>query len=93
VLALIGVLCAAGIALGGCQSQMLSDDRMASSIAGTLGVRESDITLSNRRSDGPANTYVTATVRNGGAYACVVNGGGLLAMGMVNPPTCNPIRP
>ncbi len=86
------VFIAFGVALGGCQQQMLSDDRMASSIAGTLGVPITDVTLSDRRSDGPTNTYVIAKVRSGGTYACTVNGGGLLAMGMVNPPTCNPIR-
>lgn len=71
---------------------MMSNDRMASSIAGTLGVPVSDVTLSDRRSDGPTNTYVIATVASGAKYACTVNGGGLLAMGMVNPPTCNPVR-
>ena len=83
-----------GVAVGlsGCQQQMMSDDRMASSIAGTLGVPIADVSLSDRRTDGPTNTYVIAKVRNGGTYACTVNGGGLLAMGMVNPPTCNPVR-
>lgn len=88
----IGIVFVAGLTLAGCQAQMLSDDRMASSIAGTLGVAVGDVTLSNRRSDGPTNTYVVATVRNGGSYACVINGGGLLAAGVINPPTCNPIR-
>lgn len=78
--------------LGACQQQMLSDDRMTQSIAGTLGVPPSDVTLSDRRTDGPTNTYVIARVRNGSSYACTVNGGGILAMGMVNPPTCNPVR-
>jgi hypothetical protein len=80
------------MALSGCQQQMTSDDRMASSIAGTLGVPISDVTLSDRRPDGPTNTFVTAKIRNGGTYACTVNGGGLLAMGMLNPPSCNPVR-
>ena len=80
------------LVVGGCQQQMLSDDRMTQSIAGTLGVPPSDITLSDRRTDGPTNTYVTARVRNGGSYACTVNGGGLLAAGIVNPPTRNPVR-
>lgn len=79
------------LALSGCQSQMMSDDRMTSSIAGTLGVQPSDVTLTDRRSDGPTNTYVVAHLKNGKAYACTVNGGGLLAAGIINPPTCNPI--
>jgi hypothetical protein len=86
----IAVIIAAGVAVSGCQQQMMSDDRIASSIAGTLGVPVGDITLSDRRTDGPTNTFVIAKVRNGGSYACTINGGGLLAAGMINPPSCNP---
>nr|WP_294563972.1 hypothetical protein [uncultured Rhodopila sp.] len=78
------------LSLAGCQDEMLSNDRMASSIAGTLGVPVSQVTLSDRRSDGPTNTYVIAHVVGGKSYACTVNGGGLLAAGMVNPPSCQP---
>jgi hypothetical protein len=87
-LATIGLVVATGLA--GCQDQLLSNDRMASSIAGVLGVPPSAVTLSDRRSDGPTNTYVLAHVANGKTYACTVNGGGVLAMGMTNPPTCQP---
>ena len=78
------------IGLAGCQDQLLSNDRMTSSIAGVLGVSPSAVTLSDRRSDGPTNTYVLAHVAGGKTYACTVNGGGVLAMGMTNPPTCQP---
>lgn len=80
------------LVLTGCQAQMMSNDRMASSIAGTLGVSVSDVTLSDRRTDGPTNTYVVATLSDGKRFACTVNGGGLLAMGIVNPPACNPAQ-
>jgi hypothetical protein len=84
------LLLATLFAAGGCQDQLMSDDRMGSAIAGTLGVPPSDVTLTDRRSDGPTNTFVTAHVRNGGTYACTVNGGGALAFGMINPPMCHP---
>jgi len=58
---------AVSVVLAGCQQQMMSDDRIASAVAGTLGVPVGDI------------------------IACTINGGGLLAAGMINPPTCNPI--
>lgn len=76
--------------LAGCQDQMMSNDRMTSAIAGTLGVAPSAVTLSDRRSDGATNTYVVAHLTNGRSYACTVNGGGLLAAGMINPPNCQP---
>ena len=69
---------------------MLSDDRIASNTAGVLGVSPEDLTISNRRSDGATNTYYVARTRSGREYACTINGGGLLAMGLVNPPTCSP---
>lgn len=86
-----GMLAAAAvIALAGCQDQMMSNDRMSSAIAGTLGVPPSAVTLTDRRSDGATNTYVLAHLTNGKTYACTVNGGGLLAAGMINPPSCQP---
>lgn len=71
-----------------CQTTMLSDDRIASSTAGVLGVPVSAVTISDRRSDGPTNTYYTAKTHKA-TYSCVINGGGLLAAGMTNPPVCN----
>ena len=76
--------------LAACQDQMMSNDRMASSIAGVLGVPPSDLSLTNRRSDGATNTYVLAHVTGGKTYACTINGGGLLAMGLMAPPSCQP---
>lgn len=78
------------LTLAGCQTTMLSDDRIASNTAGMLGVPPSDVTISERRTDGPTNTYYVATTKDGKSYACVINGGGLLAAGMTNPPQCNP---
>lgn len=71
-----------------CQTVMLSDDRITSNTAGVLGVSISEIKITDRRADGPTNTYYTATTKKG-SYACVINGGGLLAVGMTNSPVCN----
>jgi hypothetical protein len=77
--------------LAGCQAQMLSDSRIADNTAGILGVSPASLTISDRRSEA-TNTYYLAQMQNGQKYACVINGGGALAMGMVNPPSCNPIH-
>jgi hypothetical protein len=91
VLKLVAVF-GVGLALSGCQAEMMSNDRIASSIADTLGVPASSVTLSNRQTDSATNTDVVATLSDGKRYDCTVNGGGLLAMGMINPPTCTPAQ-
>jgi hypothetical protein len=73
--------------LGACQSQLLSDDRIASNTAGVLGV--GNVAVSNRRSTA-TNTYYDAVTKDGKHYACTINGGGALALGLTNAPTCNP---
>ena len=78
----------AGVCLvSGCASTMLSNDRLTSNTAGVLGVSPSDISITDRREETP-NTYYTVTTHAGKKYACVINGGGILAMGMTTPPTC-----
>lgn len=71
-----------------CQTTLLSNDRIAASTAGILGVPVSEVRISDRRTDGPTNTVYVATTRQA-RYACVINGGGLLAAGITNPPVCN----
>ena len=81
---------AVGFLLAGCQSTMLNDDRIAANTAGVLGLPASQITISDRATQGPTNTsYVAHDTKSGTSYACNINGGGLLAAGMTNPPTCN----
>lgn len=80
---------ASGLLVSACQSVMLSDDRIVSNTAGVLGVSPADVTIFDRRTDGPTNTYYVAKTKRGIEYACVINGGGLLAGGMTNPPICN----
>lgn len=72
----------------GCASQMLSDDRLKSNTAGALGVAPEDLTISGRREQTP-NTYYVAKTSAGVEYACILNGGNLMTMGMTNPPICN----
>jgi hypothetical protein len=69
-------------------TNMLSDDKIKSETAGTLGVSPSQLTILNRRTEG-TNTYVVLKSSNGQEHACTINGGNLLSFGMVNPPVCN----
>jgi hypothetical protein len=82
------IACLGGISA--CQTTMLSNDRIASETAGVLGVPQAELLISERVQDGPTNTrYMAADSKTGARYSCVINGGGALALGMVNPPTCN----
>ena len=81
-------LLAATIALAGCANTMVSDDRIKDNTAMALGVPSSAVAIANRRYDGATNTYYTATTVRG-SYNCTLNGGGLLAAGMTNPPQCS----
>ncbi len=80
-------LLASVLLLSACQAEMLSDDRIISNTAGVIGARPDQLTITNRYSD-QTNTYYTAHTIDGATYACVINGGGLLAAGMTDPPRC-----
>ncbi|WP_232291624.1 hypothetical protein [Polaromonas sp. JS666] len=71
----------------GCASQLLSDERLTNNTAQTLGVPAGDVTVSNRQEQGTNTTY-TAKTRAGVEYSCSVNGGGILAAGMVQGAQC-----
>lgn len=79
----------APIALAGCASTILSDDRIKSNTALALGVSPEQVTISNRNYDGMTNTYYTASTGSR-TYACTINGGTVMSMGITNPPTCTP---
>jgi hypothetical protein len=83
---LLGLLTMAIVA---CQDRTLSDDRITTNTAEVVGVSPSELTISNRRTDGPANTYYIARTTSGVQYVCVINGGGILAVGTTNPPSCD----
>lgn len=86
-------LCAIILAMSaGCstiaeKTNFLSDDALKSKVAGTLGYSASAISLVDRRTDG-TNTYAVIKTNDKKEFACTVNGGNLLSMGLVNPPSC-----
>ena len=84
----LSILCAVAV-LPACATTLMSDDRLKSNIAGTLGVQPTDVTIESRREQTP-NTYTMVRTADGKEYSCVLNGGGILAMGMVNPAQCGP---
>ena len=86
------ILSGACMVLVGCASiaestNTLSDEKIRSQTAGTLGYAPDDLTINSRRTEG-TNTYVTLKASDGKEFACTVNGGNLLSMGIVNPPLC-----
>ena len=79
---------AASFMLAGCANTMLSDERIRDTTAMSLGQPSSAVVISNRQYDGMTNTYYTARA-SGVSYRCLINGGGILAGGIVNPPQCS----
>jgi len=76
---------AASLALSGCASTMLSDARIRENTA--MALNEPSVTISNRHDNGLTDTfYMARTAR--ASYNCTINGGGLLAAGITNPPQC-----
>jgi hypothetical protein len=76
------------LALIGCADKILSDDRIRDNTALALNMPARSIVISDRRYDGMTNTYYTARTSRA-TYACVINGGSVMAMGMTNPPDCS----
>ncbi len=79
---------AASLALGGCADKLLSDDRIRENTAMALNQPISAVTISGRRYDGATNTYYTANTPRG-TFACTINGGSVMALGMTNSPQCS----
>lgn len=75
--------------LAGCTDTLLSDDRIKSNTAASLGVPADSLTITDRRSDGLSNTYYTASTA-GRSYACTIADGSVLSMGITGPLTCTP---
>lgn len=83
----------AAVALAGCnavatKTNTLTDEKIKSNTAGTLGYQPDDLTITNRRTEG-VNTYVNLKAKDGKEFTCVINGGNLLSFGMTNPPSCS----
>lgn len=78
--------------LAGCstvaeKTNFMSDDDIKSKVAGTLGYSVNNVTLTSRRTDG-TNTYAMVKTNDKKEFSCTLNGGNLLTMGIVNPPSC-----
>jgi len=78
--------------LAGCSAlagntNLLTDERIRSEVAGAIGVKPEEVTLLDRRTEG-TNTYVNVRTARRQHYACMINGGNFLSFGMTNPPIC-----
>ncbi|HYW57035.1 MAG TPA: hypothetical protein VE934_08740 [Polaromonas sp.] len=74
-------------ACSGCASQMLSDEKLRAHTSPLIGVSAAELTILNRNEQG-TNTYYTARTKSGAEYHCSINGGGVLAAGMVQGGQC-----
>lgn len=81
---------AAVVTLSGCADTMLSDSRIRDSTALALNQPASAITISDRRADGPMNTYYVAITPKG-SYRCLIGGGSISQLGITEAPECSPI--
>lgn len=71
------------------KTNFISDDQIRSKVGGALGAAPDSVTIISRRTSG-TDTYVDVRVQGKRDYACTLNGGNALTMGIINPPTCNP---
>lgn len=72
----------------GCAEQMLGNDRAQNSISGALGLPAADVTIVERRADGPTNTNFVVDTRTNGRFVCTINGGNIATFGMTNGAAC-----
>ena len=72
----------------GCADQMLGNDRARDSISGSLGLPIADVTIVERRADGPTNTNFIVDTRANGRFVCTINGGNIATLGMTNGAAC-----
>ncbi len=71
-----------------CADQMLGNDRARDSISGSLGLSAADVTIVDRRADGPTNTNFLVDTRANGRFVCTINGGNIATLGMTNGAAC-----
>ena len=72
----------------GCADQMLGSDRARDSISGSLGLPAADVTIVERRADGPTNTNFIVDTRSNGRFVCTINGGNIMTFGLTNGASC-----
>jgi hypothetical protein len=83
--------CVAGLALAlsGCASTLLSDDRLRDNTAGVLGQSPVAVVITDRKYDGFNVTYYTARTPRG-VFTCQQEGGTVFDAGLTShPPTCS----
>ena len=76
---------------GGCATTILSDDRIIGETAGALKILPDDITIENRRTE-IINTYYSVKTTDGKEFNCIINGGNILTLGILNSPRCTLIK-
>jgi hypothetical protein len=76
---------------GGCATTILSNDRIMDETAGALKVLPKDITIENRRTE-IINTYYSVKTTDGKEFNCIINGGNILTLGILNSPRCTIIK-
>ena len=81
------------LSIAGCttiatSTNMLTDEKIKSETGGALGFSPNQLTILDRRTEG-VNTYVQLKANTGQEFNCIINGGNLLSMGIVNPPMCS----
>jgi hypothetical protein len=69
----------------------LSNDRIVDETTGALGMLPNDITIENRRTE-IINTYYTVKTKDGKEFNCIINGGNILTLGILNSPRCTIIK-
>ena len=72
----------------GCADQMLGSDRARDSISGSLGLPATDVTIVERRADGPTNTNFIVDTRTNRLFVRTINGGNIMTFGMTNGAYC-----
>ena len=72
----------------GCADQMLGSDRAKDSISGSLGLPAADVTIVERRADGPTNTNFIIDTRANGRCVCAINGGNIMTFSLTNGASC-----
>ena len=77
----------APVLLMGCATMKLSEDRLARETALALNVQPNEVRISDLQNVGSGTKYYSATIGSK-KYRCSIFGGGLMTMGMTNPPQC-----
>lgn len=86
------LICLLAATISGCSSiaggtNTLSDEKIKAHTSGVLGYTPNQITITSKQVQG-TNTYVNLKASDKKEFTCVINGGNIFTLGMVNPPSC-----